>query len=167
MNGDYEYVRNLKSINYDLPEKQKFQLFLNVYSKVNTLEFKDTILKPEYTGGTRGGFLLMTYDNGDPLFYFPDGRLNFSFSDKYPTFNYESRILNKAYDNMRDERFLFLIDKSSIRVYDVLNEELISYYDINFSINPKPIPQPSRGKDSHFLAVKFKKDIFYGEFENK
>ncbi|CAN5631987.1 hypothetical protein BH10BAC5_BH10BAC5_00680 [soil metagenome] len=147
VNGNLDFVKDFKTVHLDLPFDFKFDQFLSDYNFDKDMKFynkKLTISEqglPKYSSVFSIGYSRY-------YFYIFESKSFFDIRMHYPkNERYISRICEELKCDLKNKKsYLFVVDSSSIMIYNCLNDELVCYYDKNFSIEHTSIPEFNKSK---------------------
>ncbi|HEY3250125.1 MAG TPA: hypothetical protein VGK25_03300 [Ignavibacteria bacterium] len=134
VNGNLDQVRNIQVSDIKLPPGEKFMSFVNDYYSNRSILFlnKPDILLPDLEGKkfTRmNGYYLFEWRNVSNITV-----QEFNYAD-YISRQFQDLFPDKQYNI---EMYSIITEKNkTIRAYNLLNDELIALYDINFSLENK------------------------------
>ncbi len=164
VNGDLECVKNMKSNTITIPNKELFEKFLNRYIN-DSLLYVDPMNKIEpksYTRGIFGDFV--SFGNYYKFFIVDKFSIGPSENKHYP--DYKSKLLNTVTGDINYDplKYYFTVDSSSIKIYNLLNDEMIYSYNKNLSVFNFNIPVIKGDGGSYFTFFVIK-DYLNNDFD--
>ena len=150
VNGDLSFVQNIKVQDLTLPDKSRFEQYLSAYKNNYPYFFSNTV--DSNRSETDSSFSLYQIDRS--LYEIPT--LSQVNNNLYISRAYEE-ISKTRY---RGQHYIVSTDAYSVRLYNCFNDELLVSYDLNFSLERKPIPVPyNNDHESKFLLLYLKKSL--------
>lgn len=150
VNGDLSFVQNIKVQDLTLPDKSRFEQYLSAYKNNYPYFFSNTA--DSNRSETDSSFTLYQIDRS--LYEIPT--LSQVNNNSYKSRAYEE-ISKTRY---RGQHYIVSTDAYSVRLYNCFNDELLVSYDLNFSLERKPIPVPyNNEQESKFLLLYLKKSL--------
>lgn len=163
MSGSIEFVKNVKSDNMSFPEKLMFENYLQKYVNDSLLYFDSTDNKEPGTY-TQGVFGYFETAGSYYKFFIAD---NFSIgppeSDVSSKYNSKLYIMLTGDSNHNPLKYYFDVDSSSVKIYNLLNDEMIYLYTKSLSIDSSSIPV-IRGYGTNYYTFFVKKDYLNNDF---
>ena len=159
VNGDINYVKQIKPNGFSLPSIEQFDKFLEIRDKekIMYVDEKDN-LKPEFNFQGVGGSIAYLED------YYKFFIFNYFFigpSKKEIEDDIHSKIIPSIINNPLNDcnsyaKYCVTTDSSSVKIYNLYNDELIFNFNSSFSIfNTKiPVYTGNGGKQYTFFLSK-------------
>jgi len=146
VNGDIDFVKSIKAYDLNLPDRSKFEEYLNKYPENRITKLDEIDLNCRAVNSLRNGraALNFCFRVMDSIVFFNSNNNNITFGTNLDNKDsqYESRIFNDiSKEKYFNSFYLISFNSDYIKVYNCLNDELAAMYDLNFSLDHKQIKQ--------------------------
>ena len=166
LNGNIDYIKGIELTDLALPAAENFNAYLEKYGneKIFYVDPPDTIKPPLHISGFDGGFALsgMYYKFFISHNFFIGPAKNEYENKIYSTLAIALRSYNND-DGKTNTKYCITADSISIQIHNLFNEELIFYYNRNFSLTNIKVPSYNDFKYTFFI----RKDVFYNDMDGE
>lgn len=148
MNGDLEFVKNIKVGSFDLPEVDEWISFLKYYHDNPEIYFTDKEVEIDTSSSMEGGNYgyIDIWRENDFKFYTPEYMFLRIMEGEVYVKNYQSRLFHSMspqdtmYSDINFEYGIF-VDSISVKIINFYNDETVVNYIKDLSIEGVYVPQ--------------------------
>lgn len=168
VNGDIEFVKNIKSNQFYISSVLMFENFLDMYEENKSINLVNQGLLPSPCPPNFDCVSIYRMKKTDDNFYYFNTN-NKLFCITLSQKNQFTGYISKLYEESEKseyyvcQQYLVIVDTSKLKLYNCLNNELEASYDINFSLYHKPVPvfkEMFRSSSMDYYVFSFAVNLF-------